>query len=111
MSKDYIWKLDVEYPADALHGLDSPFGLVGNLRSDWAPRGWEPDDEYIDRFKTERFVWPAVRKYYLSRSCAVDRANLLEHYGAKVRLLRSMPIKFEERNFKRPLRLIEGGAA
>lgn len=110
MSKEKVWKLDVEYPVDAKFPDDVPF-FAGHLRSDWSPRGWDPDDEYIERFKTERFVWPAVRKYYLSRSAAVDRALLLEHYGAKVRLLRSMPIEFEERNFKRPLHLIEGGAA
>ncbi|RDI32401.1 hypothetical protein DEU38_103134 [Rhodococcus sp. AG1013] len=109
MSNDYVWKLNVEYPLDALHPDDAPW-FAGHLRSDWAPPGWDPDGEYIDRFKTERFIWPSVRKFYLSRSAAVDRALLLEHYDAKVRLLRSVPLTFEERPFKRPLRLIAGGA-
>lgn len=108
--KDYIWKLDVEYPESALHPEGVQF-FGGTLKSDWAPRGWTPDDEYIIRFGTERFIWPAVRRFYLSRSSAVDRALLLEHYGCRVRLLRSRAIEFEERNFKRPLRLIRGDAA
>jgi len=70
---DYIWKLDVEYPESALHPEGVHF-YGGSLKSDWAPRGWTPDDEYIIRFGTERFVWPVVRRFYLSRSSAVDRA-------------------------------------
>lgn len=95
--KNRIWRLDVEYPEAAYrehvwHGRE--------LNPDWEPDNWEPDDDYVRQFKTEQFVWPAVRKYYLSRSSAVDRANLLEYYGAKVRLLRSLPIEFEERPYK-----------
>ncbi|MFC9768875.1 hypothetical protein [Rhodococcus jostii] len=110
MSNDPVWKLVVDYPPGAVHPDDAPAYLAGGLRSDWAPPGWDPDEEYLERFKTDRFIWPVVRKYYLSRSSAVGRALLLEYYGAKVRLLRSMPLKFEERNFKRPLRLVQGGA-
>ena len=111
MSNDYVWRLDVEYPADALYGDDAAPWYAGCLRADWAPKGWDPSGEYIDRFKTERFIWPTVRKFYLSRSAAVDRAHLLESYGARVRLLRSAPLMFEERPFKRQLRVIEGDAA
>ncbi|NKV10902.1 hypothetical protein GS909_07890 [Rhodococcus hoagii] len=108
---DYVWKLEIEYPEGAVYPDDAPEWYAGCLRSDWAPKGWDPDDDYIDRFQTERFIWPTVRKFYLSRSAAVDRAHLLESYGARARLLRSAPLTFEERRFKRPLRLIEGGAA
>lgn len=110
MSNDYVWKLDVEYPEDALHPEGSGW-FSGQLRADWQPAGWDPDSDYIERFQTERFIWPAVRRFYLSRSAAVDRALLLEFYGAKVRLFRSLPLRFEERQFKRPLRVIAGGAA
>lgn len=108
----YVWKLDVEYPEDALfpEGME-PSWFAGSKRADWTPKGWDPDEEYIERFGTDRFIWPSVRRFYLSRSAAVDRALLLEHYGAKVRLLRSVPIVFEERQFRRPLRVIQGGAA
>lgn len=109
--KDYVWKLAVEYPSDAVHPDDAGPWFAGRPRGDWQSAGWSPDDEYIERFKTDRFIWPTVRKFYLSRSSAVNRANLLEFYGAKVRLLRSAPLVFEERNFKRPLRLVQGGAS
>lgn len=108
---DYVWKLDVEYPADCYHPDDADHWLAGQKRADWTPEGWEPDEEYLERFQTLRFIWPAVRRFYLSRSAAVDRALLLEYYGAKVRLYRSKPLEFEERYYRRPLRLIDGGAA
>lgn len=108
---EYVWKLDVEYPEDCYYPEDSEPWFAGMKRGDWKPAGWEPDDEYIERFQTTRFIWPAVRRLYLSRTAAVERALLLEYYGAKVRLLRSKPIEFEERSFRRPLRVIQGGAA
>lgn len=108
---DYVWKLEVEYPEGSHHPEDADIWLAGRSRADWTPKGWDPDEEYIDRFGTDRFIWPTVRRFYLSRSAAVERALLLEHYGAKVRLFRSKPIEFQERYFRRPLRLIEGGAA
>ncbi len=108
---EYVWKLDVEYPEESLFLEDAGPWLAGRRCADWTPKGWEPTEEYIERFQTDRFIWPAVRKFYLSRSAAVERALLLERYGAKVRLLRSKPIEFEERQFRRPLRVIEGGAA
>lgn len=95
---EFVWKLEVEYP-------EGP---------NYAPPNWEPDDEYIDRFGTDQFWWPTVRRCYLSRSAAVNRANLLESYGARVRLFRSQPLTFEERNFQHtypPLRSLPGGAA
>lgn len=111
MSKDYVWQLDVEYP-EAAYYENKWMGRT--LNPDWSPPNWEPDDEYVSRFGTEDFVWPAVRRFYLSRSSAVNRANLLEFYGARVRLMRSQPLAFEEREFKhvhRALRLVPGGAA
>lgn len=109
---DYVWRLEVEYPADAYY--DHPF-MGSILDPSWKPKNWAADDEYVSRFGTEDFVWPSVRRCYLSRSTAVRRANLLESYGARVQLLRSQALEFEPRDFKhehRPvLRSIEGGAA
>jgi hypothetical protein len=98
MSPTYVWKLDVEYPERAHY-------------RGWEPKDWHPTDEYLHQFKTDEFIWPSVQRFYASRSSAVNRANLLESYGAKVRLLRSAPLTFEERPFKRPLRVIQGGVA
>lgn len=108
---DYLYRVVIiEYPKGAL--IPSSYDS-DTLYEDpeWEPEGWEPDDEYLERFQTTRFIWPSVRRVYLSRTAAVDRALLLEHYGAKVRLLRSKPLEFEERSFRRPLRVIQGGAA
>lgn len=103
---DYVWALEVTYPEDAYH--EHPWA-GRQLNPEWTPNGWDPDAEYEARFGTEDFIWPAVRRFYLSRSSAVNRANLLEFYGASVRLLRSQPLEFAERNFKhvhRGLRLV-----
>ena len=76
---EYVWKLDVEYPEGALFPEDFEHSFyAGRPRGDWKPEGWEPDDEYIQRFNTTRFIWPTVRRFYLSRTAAVDRALLLE---------------------------------
>lgn len=107
--RDYVWQLAVEYPAEAYYEH-----APAVLDPDWKPKGWEPSEEYESRFGTEEFIWPSVRRFYLSRSSAVDRANLLESFGAHVRLMRSQSLEFEEREFKhahRPLRLVAGGAA
>ena len=106
--KDYVWRLDVEYPAEAY------YDHCEVLDPEWRPKGWEPSEEYESRFGTEQFIWPAVRRFYLSRSTAVNRANLLESFGARVRLLRSQELEFEERGYKHEnptLRLVTGGAA
>ena len=108
---DYVWSLDVTYPDDAYY--ENPW-TGHDLNPDWEPPNWTPDDEYLNRFKTERFIWPVVRRFYLSRSSAVNRANLMEFYGCRVRLLRSQPIELEERDFKhvhQGLRLVPGGAS
>ena len=94
---DYVWQLEVTYPPEAYY--DHPY-MGRSLDPNWAPANWEADDAYQYRFGTEKFIWPAVRRFYLSRSSAVDRANLLEYYGARVRLMRSQSLQFEERDFK-----------
>lgn len=95
---DYVWQLKVTYPEEAYY--DHPY-MGRMLDPAWEPLNWSPpEDGYVERFGTEQFIWPAVRKYYLSRSSAVDRANLLEYYGARVQLMRSQALEFEERDYK-----------
>lgn len=100
---EYVWKLDVEYPEGSQDDM-------GYFVDDWQPGGWDPEHGLL-KYGSEEFVWPKVRKIYQSRSAAVERALLLESYGAKVRLLRSEPLELRERYFRRPLFVIEGGAA
>jgi hypothetical protein len=111
MTKDYVWQLEVDYPEDAYY--EHPY-MGRTLDPEWTPKTWSPDEDYEAQFGTDLFVWPAVRRFYLSRSSAVSRANLLEFYGARVRLMRSQALVFEERVFKHAhstLRLVTGGAA
>ncbi|MGN5238076.1 hypothetical protein [Rhodococcus sp. SJ-3] len=97
---EYVWKLQVEYPEDCLYPEDhEPGYLAGNQRSDWKPAGWVADEEWIERYGSEDFFWPKVERIYRSRSAAVRRAQLLERYGAVVKLLRSVPLTFEEKPF------------
>lgn len=97
---EYVWKLDVEYPADSLYPDDvEPEWLAGRRRYDWEPEGWEADEEYIHRYGTDEFFWPKVERVYRTRDTAVRRAQLLEKYGATVHLLRSKPLEWEERTF------------
>lgn len=108
---DYVWRLDVKYPEEA-YCEHKYMGRILNPR--WSPANWAPDSDYISHFGTEQFVWPVVRRFYLSRTSAVNRANLLEFYGARVRLMRSQPLDFSEREYlhvHRPLRVLRGGAA
>lgn len=107
---DYVWKLDVEYPEEAKYASERDRELFGDLDPNWKPEGWDPEHGLL-HYGSEEFIWPRVRKVYQSRTSAVRRAQLLESYGAKVRLLRSAPLTFEEREFIRPTRLIDGGAA
>jgi hypothetical protein len=62
----------------------------------WAPPGWEPSPEYLGRFRTDEFIWPAEGRKYMSRSGAKRRAELLESFGATVVLERSSRITWPE---------------
>lgn len=108
--KEYVYSLDVIYPPGAIiptqRGVGFP--VVWQFNPDWKPDGWVPDEDYIAQFGTVRFIWPKVRRIYASRSSAVTRADLLEHYGATVRVLRSQRIDWEEApRRKKPVRTLE----
>lgn len=108
--KEFVYALDVVYPPGAIipTQVDVGFPVVWEFNRDWKPEGWVPDEEYIERFGTIRFIWPIVRRIYASRTSAVDRANLLESYGATVRVLRSQRIEWEEApRRKKPVRTLE----
>lgn len=94
---DYVWQLEVTYPDEAY--WDHPF-MGRTLDTHWSPANWSPTPDYIERFKTEDFFWPKVSRFYLSRTSAVNRANLLESYGARVQLMRSQPLEFEARDYR-----------
>lgn len=62
----------------------------------WAPPGWVPSQEYIDRFGTTEFFWPKDCVEYKSRSSAKRRAELFESFGATAVVERSSRITWPE---------------
>jgi hypothetical protein len=84
----YAYRLHVTYHPTSHHTAE------GEWNWDWQPEGWEhpgaknwngdPDTDFS-------FSWPRV-KTYLSRKSAEERAKLLEEYGAKVTIERSLPV-------------------
>lgn len=63
--------------------------------STWAPEGWEPDAAYLRTYPDGLFRWPSTRRLYRSRSAALDRAHLIEFYGATC-VVESADLKWEE---------------
>lgn len=63
--------------------------------STWAPEGWEPDAAYLRTYPDGLFRWPSTRHLYRSRSAALDRAHLIEFYGATC-VVESADLKWEE---------------
>jgi hypothetical protein len=96
-----LYRLEVTYPEAAMIKREGnvPEADAGDtyygLNPDWAPTGWEPTAEWVERFKTTEFFWPNARKLYLSRSGARTRAKLLESFGATVDIRRTEPVQWE----------------
>lgn len=63
--------------------------------STWAPDGWEPNAAYLRTYPDGLFRWPSTRHLYRSRSAALDRAHLIERYGATC-VVESADLKWEE---------------
>lgn len=92
-----LYRLEVTYPEAAMSApyIDDDGEEQFILDPNWAPEGWEANSWYVERFKTDRFFWPAAHKVYGSRSSARARAKLLEAYGARVHIRRSHVITWE----------------
>lgn len=91
---NYLWRVQiVGMPDDALLSYTTSDGETEfYINDEWSPDGWEPDAEYVERMGTHRFVWPTTNKTWKSRSSAVERARLLESFGATVVVQRSGPV-------------------
>lgn len=64
-------------------------------RIEWArPIGWEPSAEYVDRFKTDKWIEPATDKWFKSRSSAAARVKLLEAAGYRAIVQKSAPVQW-----------------
>lgn len=58
------------------------------------PVGWEPDEEYINRFKSNKYFEPDTSKFYRSRSSAKARVDLLNSMGYEAIVQRSAPVEW-----------------
>lgn len=97
MKHFYLYRLHVvAYP----EGSHRPHAWLGEEWpvpvESWAPPNWSPDDEYLQQFKTSRFIWPKVDRVYRSQSSAKSRAKLLQFYGATVLVERSSRITWPD---------------
>lgn len=78
------WCFDTNHEGDRVEGY-------------WpCPDGWEPHQEYIDRFGTSRWIEPALDKAWRSRSSAAMRRDILNAAGYLAIVQRSAPIVWPE---------------
>lgn len=58
------------------------------------PVGWEPDADYVERFKSNKFFEPNTDKWFKSRSSAKARVDLLNSMGYVAIVQRSAPVQW-----------------
>lgn len=56
------------------------------------PVGWEPDADYVERFKSNKFFEPNTDKWFKSRSSAKARVDLLNSMGYVAIVQKSAPV-------------------
>lgn len=85
----YLYRVVItKYPEGALQYFDDGGEEFGYPDPEWRPDGWEPDEEWLDRFG-DKFFWPSTKHEYKSQSSARARAKLIESYGATAIVQRS----------------------
>lgn len=83
----------VEEPQfEAYYAFDERF--PGERIEWWKPIGWEPSPEYVERFKTNKWIEPATDKWFKSRSSAAARVKLLEDAGYRAIVQKSAPVQW-----------------
>ena len=103
--KRYLYRVQVtKWPEGSMK--PDPFD-PGFSRPDpnWAPEGWNPNPEWVERFGRDsgrRFFWPKTEgREFKSRSAARRLKNLIESYGAKAIIQRSAEIVWPEDGHER----------
>ena len=92
----YLYRVVItKYPEGALDFYEDGGEQYGYVDQDWRPEGWEPDEEWLQRFG-DRFFWPSTKFEYKSQSSARARAKLIESYGATAVVVRSSLITWPE---------------
>lgn len=67
--------------------------IVGEYMSN-VPRGWNPTEEYIDRFGTDDWIEPDTDKWFKSRTPAANRVAILNDAGYTAVVQRSAPVEW-----------------
>ena len=88
----------VEYPEFEDYTAWDDRGLYGENTGrrweEWSrPVGWEPSDDYMEHYRTNKFFEPNTDRWYKSRSSAGDRARLLNSMGYVAIVQRSAPVQ------------------
>lgn len=99
MSRDYTYLYRarvIAYPEGShtshrFLGEDWPVPVDG-----WAPPGWSPTPEYVERFGTDEFIWPTVGRQFKNRAAVKRRVELLQSFGAHAVLERSSRITWPD---------------
>src|SRR4051812_5804376 len=90
---DYLFRVSIlTYPEGSVEPVYHPGEDDCDQRvpvPGWAPPGWQPDANYVEKLGTSEFVWPSTQKVYRSYSGALKRARLIESFGAKAVIERS----------------------
>lgn len=97
---DFLYRVQiVEYPEGAMK--PSPYCPDFSYPDPvWAPEGWSPDAEWVERFGGRTgaaFFWPKTYgREFKSRSTARRLKNLIESYGATAIIQRSSSITWPD---------------
>lgn len=67
--------------------------IVGEYMSQ-VPRGWNPTQEYVDRFNTNDWIEPDTDKWFKSRTPAANRVKILNDAGYTAIVQRSAPVEW-----------------
>lgn len=100
MSDGRLFRTQIlEYPEfETYYAFDE---RTGQESIEWTcPVGWVASEEYVERFKTNKFFEPATDRIYRSRSSARERAELLNSMGYVAIVQRSAPIEWPEHGEK-----------
>lgn len=84
MSPKYMYRAHlIERPEFEKHEIfdyarEENDGTIG-----YRPKGWRADDDYLEKFGTNKWLEPDFTRYFASRSSAVARVKIAEAAGYK----------------------------
>lgn len=99
---DYLYRVQIldepemELRRCSVFAPSEPGSKVGihSFEEALCPVGWEPIDEYVERFGTTAWIPPSTDKAWRARSSAALRRDILESAGYRCIIQRSAPIRW-----------------